>query len=64
MKQTDVKTRLIIKMFTCMALLSFQLIKISILLIDTVHFIIHMLLLSNTLFITLMNDILKGKANG
>ena len=47
-----------------MALLSLQSIKIPILLIDTGSFYYTYTFTFNTSFITLMNDILKGKANG
>ena len=47
-----------------LALLSFQSIKIPILLIDTGSFYYTYAFTFNTSFITLMNDILKGKANG
>jgi hypothetical protein len=58
---TDVKAHLIIKLFTCMALLSLQSIKIPILLIDTGSFYYTYAFTFNTSFITLMNDKLKGK---
>ena len=58
---TDVKTHLIINIFTCMALLSIQSIKIPILLIDMGSFYYTYAFTFNTSFITLMNDILKGK---
>ena len=58
------KTHLIINIFTCMALLSLQSIKIPILLIDTGSFYYTYAFTFNTSFITLMNDTLKGKANG
>ena len=61
---TDVKTHLIINIFTCMALLSLQSIKIPILLIDTGSFYYTYAFTFNSSFITLMNDTLKGKANG
>ena len=60
---TDVKTHLIINIFTCMALLSLQSIKIPMLLIDTGSFYYTYVFTFNTSFITLMNDTLKGKAN-
>jgi hypothetical protein len=47
-----------------MALLSLQSIKIPILLTDTGSFYYTYAFTFNTLFITLMNEILKGKANG
>ena len=59
-----IKTHLIIKHFTCMALLSLQSIKIPILLINTGSFYYTYAFTFNTSFIILMNDILKGKANG
>ena len=47
-----------------MALFSLQSIKIPILLIDRGSFYYTYAFAFNTSFITLINDILKGKANG